>query len=102
MCCAIGLYWLSILNESVYMSTSNSLTIPSSHLSLFWNFDVKAPFTLKSVKDPKKLLFIWARMSLTVQWLRLCASNAGGQSLIPGQRTKIPHATWLCQKSYNY
>ena len=26
-----------------------------------------------------------------VQWLRLCASNAGVMGLIPGQGTKIPH-----------
>ena len=30
--------------------------------------------------------------SLVVQWLRLCASNAGGVGLIPGQGTRIPHA----------
>ena len=40
-----------------------------------------------------------SRASLAVQWLRLCASNAGGTSLIPGQRTKIPHAVWLGQKT---
>ena len=28
--------------------------------------------------------------SLVVQWLRLCASNAGGMGLILGQGTKIP------------
>ena len=26
--------------------------------------------------------------SLVVQWLRLCAPNAGGLGLIPGQRTR--------------
>ena len=26
------------------------------------------------------------------QWLRLCASTAGGVGSIPGWRTKIPHA----------
>ena len=31
--------------------------------------------------------------SLEVQWLRLRASNAGGVGLIPGQGTKIPHAS---------
>ena len=36
--------------------------------------------------------------SLVVQWLRLCASNAGGMSLIPGPGTKIPRATWCGQK----
>ena len=30
-----------------------------------------------------------------VQWLRLCASTAGGMGLIPGQGTKIPHAREL-------
>ena len=33
-----------------------------------------------------------------VQWLRLHAPNAGGTSSIPGQGTKIPHATQLSQK----
>ena len=32
-------------------------------------------------------------ISLVVQWLRLCASNAGGTSSIPGQGTRSPHAT---------
>ena len=33
------------------------------------------------------------RTSLVVQWLRLCAFTAGDTSLIPGQGTKISHAT---------
>ena len=32
--------------------------------------------------------------SLAVQWLGLHASTAGGTGSIPGQGTKIPHATW--------
>ena len=36
--------------------------------------------------------------SLAVQWLRLCASNAGGIDSIPGQGTKIPHALRCGQK----
>ena len=36
--------------------------------------------------------------SLAVQWLRLCASNAGDMGLIPGRGTKIPHATRHGQK----
>ena len=36
--------------------------------------------------------------SLVVQWLRLLAPNAGGMGPIPGQGTKIPHATWHDQK----
>ena len=36
--------------------------------------------------------------SLSVQWLRLCASNAGGAGSIPGRGTKIPHAAGRGQK----
>ena len=36
--------------------------------------------------------------SLAVQWLRFCASNAGGMGSIPGGGTKIPHAAWHSQK----
>ena len=36
--------------------------------------------------------------SLVVQGLRLHASTAGGTDLIPGQGTKIPHATQCGQK----
>ena len=31
------------------------------------------------------------RSFLVLQWLRLCASNAGGTDLIPGQGTRLPH-----------
>ena len=36
--------------------------------------------------------------SLAVQWLKIHTSNAGGEDLIPGQGTKIPHATGRGQK----
>ena len=36
--------------------------------------------------------------SLSVQWLRLCAYNAGGAGSIPGRGTKIPHAAGRGQK----
>ena len=32
-------------------------------------------------------------ISLVVQWLRLCASNAGDVGSIPAGGTKIPYAT---------
>ena len=35
--------------------------------------------------------------SLAVQWLRLCAYNAGEMGLIPGWETKIPHAMQCSQ-----
>ena len=33
------------------------------------------------------------RDSLVIQWLRNCVSTVEGTGLIPGQGTKIPHAT---------
>ena len=36
--------------------------------------------------------------SLVVQWLKLCASKAGGIGLICGCGTKIPQAAWYHQK----
>ena len=36
-----------------------------------------------------------------VQWLRLLASTAGGAGSIPGQGTKIQHATQHDQKNKN-
>ena len=36
--------------------------------------------------------------SLAVQWLRLRDPNVGGIGSIPGQKTKIPHATRHSQK----
>ena len=37
--------------------------------------------------------------SLVDQWLRLQASTAGGNGLISGWGTKIPHATQCSQKN---
>ena len=42
-----------------------------------------------------QLLKMKNEISLVVQWLRLCTSNARGVGLIPGQETKIP---WCGQK----
>ena len=36
--------------------------------------------------------------SLAVQWVRLCASTAGGEGSIPGWGTMIPHAAQCGQK----
>ena len=33
-----------------------------------------------------------------IQWLRLCAFNAGGKGLVPGQGTKMPHAHSVAKK----
>ena len=47
---------------------------------------------------PQKV-WIYRGTSLAVQWLRLCASTAGGAGSIPGQGTTIPHAAWCGQKT---
>ena len=39
-----------------------------------------------------------AGISLAVQWLRLYTSIAGGMGSVPGQGTKIPHASWCGPK----
>ena len=36
--------------------------------------------------------------SLAVQWLRVCACNAGGAGSIPGRGTRITQGTWWGQK----
>jgi len=45
------------------------------------------------------LLFLGT--SLVVQWLRLCASKAGGMGSNLGQGIKIPHAKWMGQGRKN-
>ena len=35
---------------------------------------------------------------LVVQWFRLCTSNGGDMSSVPGWGTKTPHAVWHSQK----
>ena len=36
-----------------------------------------------------------------VQWLRLCAFNAGSTGSIPGWGTKIPYTAWSSQNTQN-
>ena len=50
---------------------------------------------------PKGLKNQHGGTSLVVQWLRLCTPNAGRVGSIPGRGTKIPHASWHCQKMIN-
>ena len=48
---------------------------------------------LKSLMDKVEHIQEWmGGNSLAVQWLRLCASTAGGMGLISGWGTKVPHA----------
>ena len=39
-----------------------------------------------------------AGTSMVVQWLRICAANAGLTGSIPGRGPRIPHAVWCSQK----
>ena len=56
----------------------------------------------KNLKKKKRVLIsfplgdlvVLFRNSPVVHWLRLQAPSAGGMGLIPGQGTKITHATW--------
>ena len=61
--------------------------------------------TLKGFAAPLELLLFTGlskqkadSTSLAVQWWRLCASDAGGMGLIPGQGTKILQAVQCRQK----
>ena len=59
--------------------------------------------SLKSRRMISPALFFFIKIalagtSLAVQWLRLCASTAGGMGSIPGQGSKILHTKWHGQK----
>ena len=47
----------------------------------------------KKKKKTSETVNLMLGTSLTVQWLRLYTSNAGGVGLIPNQRTKLSHAS---------
>ena len=51
---------------------------------------------IQMLYDPYKNQLVGT--SLVVQWLRLCAPNAGDTGLNPDGGTKIPHATWPINK----
>ena len=52
------------------------------------------------MKEPRTQEQREAVTSLAVQWLRLCASTAGGAGSIPGRGTKIPHAAGHSRKIF--
>ena len=62
---------------------------------------IKATINYHFVSIIMALIFFFfnERISLVVQG-RLHASSAGSAVLIPGQGTKIPHATWYSQWSF--
>ena len=51
--------------------------------------------------EKKKEMSHFFRKPLAVQWLGFCTSTARGMGLIPGQGTKIWHATQHSKKKKN-
>ena len=60
------------------------------HTFSFYSFQERRGNRVRKAKDDGT--------SLVVQWLRLCASNAGGAGLIPGQGSRIPYAVQCSPK----
>ena len=58
-------------------------------------------YTIEFVWRIFQISFNSVESPLVIQWLRLHASNVGDLSLIPGQETKVPQATWYSQKQTN-
>ena len=64
----------------------------------------KAKLTARVVHFPPAIQRLSSGISLMTQWLRLPSFHwgqegaRGGERLIPGWGTKIPHATWCNQK----
>ena len=58
-------------------------------------------YTIEFVWHIFQISFYSVESPLVIQWLRLHASNVGDLSLIPGQETKVPQATWYSQKQTN-
>ena len=57
---------------------------------------------LKAVRELQPLKTVKQGTSLMVQWLGLHVSNAGGAGSIPGQGTKISHASWPKKIFFNF
>ena len=64
-----------------------------THTKLFLFSAPPPPFFKAKIKTNKRLVG-----HRGIQWLRHHASNAGGIGSIPGQGTKIPHATGCGKK----
>ena len=82
---------------NVIHSTLVKMHMHAAHIVYFFSFFLNLMLKRKiAIKTNIKIEVIWT--SLEVQWLRLCASTAGGTGSIPGQGTKILHATRRSQK----
>ena len=88
-----------MLAYSTVSSIQNShfLSLMSSHSSFRTQFCIPSR-SLPLLVLPQHSVYTTVKNSppgtpLVVQWLRLCVPNAGSISSIPGEGTKIPHAS---------
>ena len=104
--------WISLLSKA--LTLKSLLQHHRSKASILWHsaFLIASYYSILS-KHQCLLFFsclnqVSCVTSLVVQWLRLCAPNAGGPGSVPGQgtrshmlqrRSKIPHATTKTQCS---
>ena len=89
------LHCRQILYQLSYFVKSKNMDLPNPGIEL------GSP-ALQADSLPTELsgkpLSNYKETSLVVQWLRFCASNAGGAGSSPGRGTKIPHAVQHGQK----
>ena len=83
---------------------SIELVMPYNHLilchSLLLVTSILENKKVSSYKSISCSVDFWT--SLVVQWLRLCASTAGGTGSVPAWGTKIPHAVQYGQEKKFY
>ena len=60
--------------------------------------DLYRDIIIKMARVKVRILKAASRSSLAARWIGFHTSTAGGQGLIPGQRTRIPQAVWHSQK----
>jgi len=72
----------------------------ANHLNSLYSAYIKNSYN-SIIRPTTNLKMGKARTSLVFQWLRLCTSKVGNAGLIPGQETKILHASWHDQKINN-
>ena len=99
-------YSLKVLNLWLYLHLHGHCPFGSSAHHTWakdkWLITASHSYPFR-IAFPQRLIIRkqWFWTSLVVLWLRLSASNAGIAGLIPGQRTKIPHATGRGKKKKN-